>query len=152
MSLENLLKSNKMYELGMLHMLTLRKANDFYQTALKQHDLTPVEWFMLGAIQDATPVGGIRVTDLANNFNVKTTYVTSTLNTLRTKKYVKTRLDPSDARVRRAILTSSGTKRLSNVELAIRKEITESFNGRLSAEEFDQYIHTMHKLSFVDAK
>jgi len=151
-SLENILKSNKMYELGMVHMLTFRKINDFYQTSLKQHGLTPVEWFMLGAIQDATPNGGIRVTDLAISFNVKTTYVTSTLNNLRTKKFVNTRFDPSDARVRLAILTSSGAKRLSEIELFMRKEIAQSFDGRLSADEFSQFMKTMYKLGHAPQK
>lgn len=136
----------------MVNMLMFRKTNDFYQTALKQHDLTPVEWFMLGAIQDASDDGGIRVTDLATNFDVKTTYVTSTLNNLRTKKFVKTRFDPSDARVRLAILTASGAKRLSEIELHMRKEIALSYNGRLTAEEFGQFMATMYKLGYITEK
>ena len=149
MSLENVLKKSRMHELSIAQMFMARNIGSFHQAALKDYDLSSIQWLVLGVIADSTAAGGIRVTDLATSFDVKTTYITSVLNSLRAKKYVETRYDPQDARVRLAIVTPTGAEQVVSIEAHMQKEIAQRLNGLLSAQELEQYIQTLRKLAVV---
>lgn len=149
MSLSHTLKNNKMYALAMAQSFVSRNLNDFYQNTLRRHGLTSIEWYMLGAIDEANERGGIRVTDLAGRFNVKTTYITSVLNGLRTKGYIETRYDANDARVRLAIMTKKGSQELPVIERAVRTETAHLLDGILTPEEFEAYVQAVQKVSHL---
>lgn len=150
MSVENILQNSRMHELGIAHMFLSRNVGSFHQAALKKYGLTAIEWFMLCVIDDATKEGGIRVTDLAGVFEVRTTYVTSVLNSLRAKGYVETRFDASDARVRLAIVTSKGSKEVPVIEHYIQKEIGRLLDGAVEADEFATYLRVVKKIAELD--
>jgi DNA-binding MarR family transcriptional regulator len=147
MTLENVLKKSRMHELSMAQMFMARNIGSFHQGALKDYNLSSIQWLVLGVIADSTANGGIRVTDLATSFDVKTTYITSVLNSLRAKKYVETRYDPQDARVRLAIITATGAEQITSIEAHMQKEIAHKLNGVISAQELEQYIQTLQKLT-----
>jgi DNA-binding MarR family transcriptional regulator len=147
MTLENVLKKSRMHELSMAQMFMARNIGSFHQGALKEYGLSSIQWLVLGVIADSTARGGIRVTDLATSFDVKTTYITSVLNSLRAKKYVETRYDPQDARVRLAIITATGAEQIISIESHMQKEIARMLNGVISAQELEQYIQTLQKLT-----
>jgi len=65
MSIERVLKKSKMHELSMQQMLTSRTIGSLYHTTLRNYDMTPIQWLVLGVAADETENGGIRVTDLA---------------------------------------------------------------------------------------
>lgn len=147
MALGDTLKNNKMYALAMAQAFAARNLSDFYQNLLKQHGLTTIEWFVLGVVSDATKTGGIRVTDLAMTFNVKTTYITSVLNGLRTKDYVENQYDANDARVRLAIITQKGSKELPVIERSLRSETARLLDDVVTGAELEQYARTASKLA-----
>lgn len=149
MTLENVLKKSRMHELSMAQMFMARNIGNFHQGVLKEYELSSIQWLVLGVIADSTEKGGIRVTDLATSFDVKTTYITSVLNSLRAKKYVETRYDPQDARVRLAIITSTGAEQIASIEARMQKEIARLLNGVVSAQELEQYIQTLQKLAVL---
>lgn len=138
-----------MHELSMAQMFMARNTNTFHQNVLKEYELSSIQWLVLGVIADATANGGIRVTDLATSFDVKTTYITSVLNSLRAKKYVETRYDPQDARVRLAIITPNGAKQVTSIEAHMQKEIARLLNGIVSAQELEQFINMLQKLAVL---
>jgi DNA-binding MarR family transcriptional regulator len=143
------LSNNKsaMHELGMAHVSVNRTMSEFYQTVLRRYGLTTIEWLILGAVADASPEGGIRVTDLANSFNVKSTYMTTTLNALRERDLVEARLDAGDARVRLAYITTEGIKQVAVIERYLQKEISHLLNGIISSDELEKYSRVIQKLS-----
>ena len=147
MSVENVLKKSKTYELGIAHMFVSRSINDFHQEALSHYGLTPIQWFVLSIIADATEKGGIRVTDLAAVFSVKTTYITSILNSLRAKAYVDTRYDANDARVRLAIVTKKGAKEAAHIDEFVRKEASRLLGGVVSDDDFEKYLRVVKKFA-----
>lgn len=142
-------KQPVLHELGQAHVLVNRSLTDFHQIALKRYNLNAIEWLLLGTIADASKDGGIRVTDLAAAFNVKSTYITAMLNDLRAKDYIETRFDASDARVRLAIITTKGAKEVTVVERYMQKEITRLLGDILSADELEKYSRVIKKLSRV---
>lgn len=149
MSLENALRKSKMYELGMAHVFMARNMSDFHQMLLKRYGLSSIEWLVLGVVADATSDGGIRVTDLATTFSVKTTYITMILNNLRSKDYVENRYDASDARVRLAILTKKGAKEVPVIERYMQKELVRQLDGVVSSDEFEKYVCVIKKLAHI---
>ncbi len=141
------LLNTKMFEQGIAHSLASRAMSNFYQTTLKQFGLMPIEWYVLSIVSEATPQGGIRVTDLATTFDVKTTYITAILNTLRAKDYVDTQLDARDARVRRAVATKKADKELSSIDHHVRQELDHLLQGAVSPKEYKTFSRVLQKIA-----
>lgn len=140
MSIESILKKESVYNFGIAHMFTERVLDDFFQTVLKQYGLTIIEWLVLSQVAQATKQGGIRVTDLATEFEVKTTYITSVLNGLRAKEFVETRFDENDGRVRLAVATKRGGKEVPAIERVMRKELNRLIQNEISPDEMEAYL------------
>ena len=148
MSLEHTLESINIHELSLAQMRVTRSNEQLNQSLAKGSGMTTTEWLMLSSIAEYSP-HGIRVTDLAHVFDVKTTYVTSVLNSLRAKSYIDTRFDPNDARVRLAIISKTGAKQLSHIEHAARQAIAERLEGVIPARDFERYISVLIRLAKI---
>lgn len=146
MSIDTVLRQSNIHELGIAHMFLTRNISNFHHAALKQFDLSTIEWLVLSIVCNATKEGGIRVTDLAIVFDVKTTYMTSVLNKLRSKRFITTHFDENDARVRLAVATPAGAKQAPLVEEHVRSEIAKALANLISAEELATYIAVVQKL------
>jgi DNA-binding MarR family transcriptional regulator len=123
MSLKGILKRTKTYEVGIAQMLAIKTTNNGRAIILDQYDLTTIEWFVLGMAYNETPAGGIRVTDLATMLEVKTTYITSILRTLKDKGYAQTMTDPNDARVRLVVATEKANHVINAIEDSLQDKI-----------------------------
>ena len=143
---------SKSYELGIAEMLMARQATNYRNRVLKPYGLSSVEWFVLGLIQSKSAEGGIRVTDLAAILDVQTTYITATLNTLRAKGYVDALRNQSDARVRLLVITQTGSKVVATIEKQLHNEFEAALQGKVSSEEFANYVHVLQELAQPDKK
>ena len=146
------LQNTRMFEQAMAHSLASRTMSSFYQAALKNHNLTLIEWYVLSIAADATPQGGIRVTDLASIFDVKTTYITAVLNGLRSKDYINTQLDTRDARVRRAIITKKAAAELDSIDVYVRQELDELLAGKVNPKEYKTFSRVLQKLADLSSQ
>lgn len=146
MSLEQTLEGLNIHELSMAQMRVSRITEQFNQKLVKRYGVTPIEWLVLSSIAEHSP-DGIRVTDLAGVFDVKTTYITSVLNGLRAKSCIDTRFDPNDARVRLAVVTKTGAKQLSHIEQTARQVIVERLGGVIPARDFERYATVLIRLA-----
>ncbi|HEX8763450.1 MAG TPA: hypothetical protein VF733_06895 [Candidatus Saccharimonadales bacterium] len=147
MSLERAIKKLNSYELGITHTLVTRYTNNFRNRILRPYDLNSAEWFVLGLVYSKTSKGGIRVTDLAAILDVKTTYITAILGTLRIKQYVDTNSDSSDARVRLIVATNKGETAAKQIETTLRKETEKLLRNQVSGEEYASYLKVMRKIA-----
>jgi len=147
MSVKITLKKPKIYELGIAQTLVARNMSNFRNDILKEYELSSAGWFVLGLVQNKTPKGGIRVTDLAAILDVKTTYITTTLNSLREKGYVDTRSDKRDARVRLVVITKEGSKAIAAVEKHLQKETEKFLGDRVTSEQFANYVHVLQEIA-----
>lgn len=151
MSLENTLSKTRIHELATLQPSISKAIGGYHHDLLRRYGLSRIEWHILCVINDATKEGGIRVTDLAVMFDVKTTYITAALNSLRAKAYVDTRLDASDARVRRAVVTKKGSKEIPVIERYVSKHLAEYLDGHITDEELKVYVGILRKLGSIKA-
>jgi DNA-binding MarR family transcriptional regulator len=147
MSLENVVNNVPLHELGLAQMFMTRSMDDFSQSLAQEFDISSIEWLVLSVVNKESPTGGVRVTDLAAIFEVKTTYITMILNNLRSKAYVDTRYDTRDARVRLTVISTKGSRMLAQIERYARQTIVRRMQGVISAGEFKHYVSALVKLA-----
>jgi DNA-binding MarR family transcriptional regulator len=146
MTLQHTLSNFSIHELSMAQMLVTRNADEFNHNLSRRYNVTPIEWLILSSVSKHSPQG-IRVTDLAKLFDVKTTYITSVLNGLRSKSYVITRFDPNDARVRLTVVSKAGTKQLERIEEYAHQALLERLDGVVSGQDFERYATVLMRLA-----
>lgn len=147
MSLKSAMKKSKSYELGIAQTLVTRNTNNFRNGILKSYSLSSIEWFVLGVVHNKTPKGGIRVTDLAAVLDVKTTYITATLNTLKSKGHVTSNSDSHDARVRLVVATQKGSTTVATIEDHLQKETEKFLRDRVTGEQFENYVSVLREIA-----
>jgi DNA-binding MarR family transcriptional regulator len=147
MSLKGVLKKTRTYEIGLAQVLATKTASHERSQILKHHDLSSMEWFLLGIIYGETPTGGIRVTDLAAILGVKSTYVTSVLRTLKDKGYVQTREDPGDARVRLVVTTKKAGKAVDAIEESLQNTMEQALGKKVTSEQFRNYVYVLQEIT-----
>lgn len=145
-----MVKHHKAYEIGIHQMVAARHLNTFRGRILSQHELTSAEWLVLGLASSKSANGGIRVTDLAEVFGVKTTYITALLNTLRAKQFVETKSDPRDARVRLIVATKKGQKTIQAVEKRMNNDLRGLLGDGVGQQDIDAFGDVLQRLSQID--
>ncbi len=150
MSIKQALHQTKSYEIGMADMLFSRKLSVLRQQVLGDHDLTVMGWFVLGTIFDAHPAGGIRITELAARFNVKSTYITAVVNELKAKNLVNAYVDKEDARARLVVVTKKGTEQVPVIDRQLQDATERLLFGKVDEKDFAAYLRIVKRLSGDD--
>lgn len=123
-----------------------RNIMEHRESVLKQYDLTSPEWFVLGFVGSTTKTGGVKVSDIAAELDVQSTYVTGILRKLEAKDLIELRMGESDRRVR--IITAS--KKGLNLFKTIEKDLTKQGNAWLhktSDAAYRNYLHVLETFS-----
>src|SRR5688500_3437772 len=72
----------------------------FREDLLRDYGLTSRQWFVLGFVCRHTGAGGVKVSDIATEADVQSTYVTGTLRKPEAKDLIKLKAAVTDGRVR----------------------------------------------------
>jgi len=147
MSIKQALDQTSSYRMGMADMLCSRKFYALRQKILGQHDLTVMAWLVLGAIFDAHQAGGIRITELASQFNVKSTYITAIVNDLKRKNLVNAYVDKEDGRARLVVVTKKGVERVPVIDRQLQRATEEWFTATISEKDLIVFLQTLQKLA-----
>jgi DNA-binding MarR family transcriptional regulator len=131
-------------------MLLARKISNLRNTILEPYQLSSVEWFVMGIVLNKSTNGGIRITDLATLFDVKTTYITAIVNKLKALDYVNAVVDNSDARVRLVVITKKGSKAADAIEVKIQAAAEKMLGDRVSAEQLVHFFEVLHEIAYDD--
>lgn len=134
------------YRTGILQARAYRNLRFFMVQTLKKHNLSSVDWSMLGVVSDETRNGGIRVSDLAKLLDVKTSFATNTLKKLKLQGYIEYAYDQDDGRVRLAIGTNKAHLKVVEIERHLRKEM-KAWLSDIQPHELMQYIMVLEKIS-----
>ena len=148
MSLKKVFKKSKSYEVGIAHMLLTRKMSNLRKTILEPYQLSSVEWFVMGIVLSKSADGGIRITDLAALFDVKTTYITAIVNKLKSLDYVSAVTDSTDARVRLVMITKKGAKAAEAIEVKIQTAAEKALQDKVTDEQLGGFFKVMHELAY----
>ncbi len=148
MSLKKVFKKSKSYEVGIAHMLLTRKMSNLRNTILEPYQLSSVEWFVMGIVLSKSNDGGIRITDLATLFDVKTTYITAIVNKLKALGYVSAVSDSTDARVRLVVVTKKGVKAAEAIESKIQTAAERALQDKVTDEQLSGFFKVLHELAY----
>ncbi|HJP96156.1 MAG TPA: hypothetical protein VJ843_02165 [Candidatus Saccharimonadales bacterium] len=151
MSLKKVFKKSKSYEVGIAHMLLTRKMGNLRNTILEPYQLSSVEWFVMGIVLSKSADGGIRITDLAALFDVKTTYITAIVNKLKALDYVNAVADSTDARVRLVVITKKGAKAAETIETKITGAAEKVLQGKVTEDQLAGFFMVMHELAYSNS-
>jgi len=134
------------YRAGITQSTAHRQLKKFTDEALREHNLTTMQWFILGAIHD-TGRQGITITELSKIVDTNVPYITNTLNKLEIKGMVSREAHPKDSRIRIVRLQPAFRPSFKAIENSLRKKMRNTLYATVTPEELRVYITVLSKLS-----
>jgi DNA-binding MarR family transcriptional regulator len=119
--------SQPSYESGLLFTQAHAAVRDSIYSILKEYDLTPSYWAILGASVNAEE--GIRLANVAKLMGVKAPLVTMLANSLIEKNLIKRLPHHSDGRAKLLVATPNGKKMAQKIEHELAVEIGHLMRG-----------------------
>lgn len=137
------------YQTAVLQARAFRALRSFMNGHLKPHELTFVQWSILGLAYDYTSKGGVKVSQLAELLKVEISLVTTTLNGMEPRGLVSRLEDEEDSRAKRVIVTRAGERQVKKIEGELRREL-EKWLDDIHDKQLALYIRTLQHLAKKD--
>lgn len=135
------------YQSGIAQASAHRRVNRIVTDFLLAHNLSPMQWFTLGTIYDASPAG-IRLSDLARSLDTTLPYITNSINMLESKNLVGKMTHPGDSRIKIVAVNPEKIPIIQEIEAGLRERMRDELysEDRISREELSVYIHVIYKM------
>lgn len=104
-----------------------------------------MQWLLLATVSRG-PDTGTKMSDLAGSLSVTMPQITALMNDLTKLKLVKQKINQTDRRSRRLIITPQGKKLLEQLEPEVEKGM-KAWLKTVSGDALDGYVTTLLKLS-----
>lgn len=140
------IKDLKTYHVGVIEAAAHRALRQHKDKLLRDYDITGVEWYLIGTVADAGPVG-IRTTDLADILGTTMGFLTKTVTLLEAKGILIKKANAKDARSNYIVLNKRYRKTLDEIEGKLRVQLRDSIYSLVTPEELKIYIQVMDKFS-----
>lgn len=114
--------SMSMYEACLLHSKTDRLLRLVVGRELEPFTITMMQWLLLVTVSKG-PNSGMRMTELSEQLDVTMPQITALMNDLVELKLAKQKINSSDRRSRRLSVTTTGKKRLEEIDGTIDKAL-----------------------------
>lgn len=126
------------------HRLINRVVTDF----LLAYGLSPMQWFAIGMIYDASPAG-MRLSDLAKVLDTTLPYITNTIALLESKGIVKKLTHTGDSRIKLVSIVANKETMIEEIESGLRERMREELyhEDNISREELATYIRVLYKIN-----
>lgn len=136
------------YQSGVVQSNAQRVIRSFTNTYLIDHNLTTMQWFIIGTLLDAGQ-SGMRLTDLAQSVTTTLGYLTNTLNLLEAKGMITRTTDETDSRTKLVAVAESFLPKCTEIEQDLRKKMRKTIYASITPEELTIYIQVLYKLSVL---
>lgn len=134
------------YQAGVAQSSAYRNLNKLFSAMLKEHELTSMQWFVLGTIYDAGHEG-IQLTQLSTKLQTGLPFITNTINLLESKGMVQRRGSPTDSRSKMVLITDAYIPVCEKIEDDLRNKMRGTVYADISREELQTYIKVLVQLS-----
>lgn len=114
--------SISMYEACLLHSKSDRLLRLVVGRELEPYSITMMQWLLLMTV-DKGPSAGMRMTELSEQLDVTMPQITALMNDLVEQKLTKQKINSSDRRSRRLSITSTGKKRLEEIDDSVDRAL-----------------------------
>lgn len=115
------------YRAGLLQTKAYRILKQHTTKLLSQHDITTVEWAMLGLLYDNKK--GLRASALAYELGVEAPFITQIVNRIKKTAFIGQVQDAEDSRAKILQLTPKGRAFVDSTERYLRDETRSLFRG-----------------------
>lgn len=127
------------YITGSTQTKAYRLLREHVRNTLKEYDLTPTHWSMLGSIIESK--SGVRQVDVATSLHVKAPLVTAMVQSLEERGLIQSVQNQFDARAKLLAVTPRGRRFIKNVDVALHEVLARLLKGVTESE-----LNTYHKV------
>lgn len=113
---------------------------------LRQHDLTVMQWSILGYVYDAGKKG-VRISDLAKILDTSLAFITNSINVLESKGMVYRADHDHDNRAKLVFVTDGYRKKVQDIEKKLREHLLGWMHESMSKEELATFMATLQKIA-----
>lgn len=116
---------------------------------LKEHNLTSMQWFVLGTIYDSGD-DGIQLSLLAAKLQTGLPFITNMIKLLESKNIVERRSSPKDSRAKCVSIVPAYRSQCQAIEKDLRARLRKTIYRNVSAEDLKIYIKVLYQLGKLD--
>lgn len=145
------LSSIRTYHAGLAQSKAYRVLRLLMAKLLKKHDLTMMQWAVIGLVYEAGSKG-VRISDLAKQVDTTLAFITNTVNTLVAKDTLVRHTDPKDSRVRIVTIAPKYARSVMVIERELRRDMREVLGSDIPLKELAIYLKVLDQLAKLDTK
>lgn len=134
------------YQSGVAQSSAYRNLNKLFSELLKDHNLTCMQWFVIGTIYDAGDEG-IQLSHLSEKLQTGLPFITNTINLLESKGIVERKGSPTDSRAKRVSIRPEYIRECEQIEIDLRSRMRSSIYASISPSDLRTYIRVLYQLS-----
>lgn len=134
------------YQSGVAQSSAYRNLNKLFSELLGEHDLTCMQWFVIGTIYDAGPAG-IQLSHLSEKLQTGLPFITNTINLLESKNIVERKGSPTDSRAKHVSILPNFIDECEQIEQDLRVKMRKSIYASISPADLRVYIKVLYQLS-----
>ncbi|MEO5950554.1 MAG: MarR family transcriptional regulator [Candidatus Saccharimonadales bacterium] len=141
------LSSLTTYEVGVMQSTAHRLTSKVKSQFLSQYELTAMQWFALGYINDSSP-DGMSLTALKDILDTTMPFITNTINLLESKGLIRKVTKPGDNRTKIVYLNPSYKPLIKQIEAGLRDELRKELYGNdaITRDELQTYVDVLYKM------
>lgn len=119
-----------------------------FEQTLREHNLTVMQWSVLGFVKDAGKQG-IRISDLAKMIDTSLAFITNSVNALQAKGIVCRSEHESDSRAKMVSVAPAYRKKLDVIEKQLHQDMGAWLKDRLGEEDMQTYLRVLKQVAEI---
>ncbi len=140
--------SPSMYEACLLHSKSDRMLRLVVGRELEPFNVTMMQWLLLMTVNQG-PNSGMRMTELSEQLDVTMPQITALMNDLVERKLAKQKINSHDRRSRRLSVTSTGKKRLEEIDGSVDQALKKWLDP-ISGADLEGYFATLKQMVEIE--
>lgn len=113
---------------------------------LRQHNLTMMQWTIIGLVQDGGKAG-LRISDLAAELDTSMAFVTTTVNMLEAKGMVQKTSHERDSRAKLVRITDSFKSKVKAIEKDLHSHIEKWLSDKVGVKDLETYRKVLNAIA-----
>ena len=134
------------YTAGVAQSTAYRLLRKFTEDCISQHDLTMMQWYIIGTVYEAGSEGPT-ISDLARLLDTTLPYVTNSINMLESRGIVERVASKNDSRVKRVILVPRHVAMVQQIEQDMRVKMRDTLYQNIEPKELLIYVKVLFKIN-----
>lgn len=144
------LKDVATYQAGIIQSRAYRALKRVMADLLAGHNLTMMQWALLGIIYDSGSKG-MRVTELALELDSTKAFITNSLHLLEAAGMISRQTDQHDARSKRVSVTPFAKRLVEKIEMGLRLQLRERLYRQIRPQDLRTYMVVLLQLSRISS-